>query len=413
MYSKLRLSTKLSLGPFLTALVEAEKHGMKIEFGENTFAFIIALGFLLILSGCGGSSPNAAITPTTPTGCTTDCGTPAALGSVSGFTSLSSCPSGFNYATGASCSQATVSCPNTADISVTYGYLAPAGAIKGTVFFHGGGDGTLAQDVSDFADAYTSAGYALVQMAWASKWEDTGLNTKNVGEAACRPATLMNYIFQNVATSGAAKCAQGFSAGSAAVGYALAWYGAGSYLDNAELISGPVFSDIQQGCEYPPPALLNICIPGQLGCTGAEFQDSPSYTPGTAEGVGGITGDATCGGSGTNTPTSSQSNANWKAMSIVNGTSQPTFSYPQTSIAGWVCNNGTTSVGNNSAAQGDIFYLQFTSAQQTGGSFSLNPVNSCDGDEGVDQGTVVLSGSTLSGSAAITNDTIAACTVRH
>jgi hypothetical protein len=38
----------------------------------------------------------------------------------------------------------------------------------------------------------------------------------------------MNYILQNIADSGAANCAQGFSAGSAAVGYALAWYGAGS-----------------------------------------------------------------------------------------------------------------------------------------------------------------------------------------
>src|SRR5208282_4513681 len=132
------------------------------------------------------------------------------------------------------------------------------------------------------------------------------------------------------------KCAQGFSAGSSAVAYALAWYGAGSYLDNAELLSGPVFSDIQQGCEYPQPPL-----------------------------------------------------------------------------AGWVCNNGTTSVGNNSAAQGDIFYQQFTSTQQAGGSFSLNPVSNCNGDEGVDPGTVVLSGVTVVGSTAISNDTIAHCIVRH
>jgi hypothetical protein len=386
---------------------------MKTTPAKNTILRSMPLALFLILSGCGGSSSNSARTtpPATP-GCTTDCGTPASLGSISGVAALPSCPAAENYAAGMSCFQASVSCPNTADIGVTYGYLAPAGSIKGTIFFHGGGDGTLAQDISDYGAAYTAAGYAMVQMAWATKWEDTGLTAKDVGKAACRPATLMNYIFENVAPSGAAKCAQGFSAGSAAVGYTLAWYGGGSYLDNAELVSGPVFSDIQQGCEYPQPPLLNICTPGQLGCpANSEFQDSPSYTPGTALGVGGITGDASCGGNPNgNTPTTSQSNANWKAMSIVSGTSIPSFNYPQTSLAGWVCNNGTVAgVGNNSAAQGDIFYQQFSSAQQTGGSFSLNPVSNCNGDEGVDQGTV----GTLAGSVAISNDTIAHCIVRH
>jgi hypothetical protein len=390
---------------------------MKSILVTNAIRLLLLLILLLVLAGCGGSSsPTTAAVPP-PTGCTTNCGTPGALGSVNNVTPLSPCPTGpGGYAAGMSCFQATVSCPNTADIGVTYGVMAPASTARGTVFFHGGGDGTEPQDITDFADVYSAAGYSLVQMAWASKWEDTGLTAKNVGEAACRPATLMKYIFDNVATPGAAKCAQGFSAGSAAVAYALAWYGAGNYLDNAELISGPVFSDIQQGCEYPQPPLLTICGAGQFGCTGAAFQDSPSYTPGTAAGVGGITGDASCGGGpNNNMATTAQSNANWKAMSIVNGTSLPSFSYPQTSVAGWVCNNGTSGVGNNSAAQGNIFYQQFTTLSQTGGSFSLNPVSNCNGDEGVSQGTV----GALSGSAAITDDTIgsgatpAHCIVRH
>ena len=402
--------TQAEVTRFVAGSEENDKQAMENRFLIKIAVPIFVLALLLSLGGCGGSSSTANTTP--PPGCTTDCGTPAALGTVSSVSLLSSCPS--NYATGMSCSQATVSCPNTADIGVTYGYLAPA-SIKGTVFFHGGGDGMVPQDISDFSAAYLGAGYALVQMAWVSTWEDTGLTTKNIGAAACRPATLMNYIFQNVATpSGAAKCAQGFSAGSAAVGYALAWYGAGSYLDNAELVSGPVFSDIQQGCEFPQPPLLTICGPGQFGCpSGGQFQDSPSYTPGTALGVGGITGDATCGGSGGTTPTSSQSNANWKAMSIVNGTAMPSFSYPKTSLAGWVCNNGTTSVGNNSAAQGDIFYQQFTSISQTAGSFSLNPVSNCNGDEGVDQGTIGTGPGAPLGSTAITADTVAHCTVKH
>jgi hypothetical protein len=309
-----------------------------------------------------------------------------------------------------SCFQATVVCPNTADLSVTYGYLPPPGAITGTIFFHSGGAGTVPYDVTAYLGPYSGAGYALVQMSWPSSWEDTGLTVKNVGVSACRPATLMNYIFQQVASPGGAKCAQGFSAGSAAVGYSLAWYGAGSYLDNVELISGPVFSDIEQGCVVPNPPLLSVCTPGQFGCpAGEEFADSPSYDAGpmgsgTAQGVGVITGDASCGGNATTTP---QSNANWKAMSIVNGTTMPSFSYPQTTMAGWVCNNGI----NPSAAQGDIFYQQFTSSGQTAG-FSLYPVTNCFQAEGVDSGTVASLGGEA-GSSAITNDMTAHCTVRH
>jgi len=44
-------------------------------------------------------------------------------------------------------------------------------------------------------------------------------------------------------------CALGDSAGSAAVAYSLAYYNAGSYFDNVELLSGPVLSDIEQGCQ--------------------------------------------------------------------------------------------------------------------------------------------------------------------
>jgi len=361
----------------------------------------LLLALLLILSGCGGAgSPQ--ITPTT--GCGANCA--PALGSVTNVAALSTCPTG--YAPGMNCSRATVVCPDTADLNVTYGYMAPpALPIKGTIFFHAGGSGDVPLGISEFIGPYSAAGFALVQMAWASSWEDSGLTVKNVGVSACRPATFMKYIFQNVATSGGAKCAQGLSAGSAAVGYSLAWYGAGSYLDNVELLSGPVFSDIAQGCMVPQPLSLSVCSAGQFGCpANSEFPDLPSYNtgpegPGTAAGVGRITGDDSCGGTAN---TTSQSSSKWKAMSIVSDTVTPSFSYPQTAVAGWVCNNGI----NPSAAQGDIFYLQFTNAQQTAG-FSLNPVTNCDGAEGVTLGTVTGE----PGATAISNDMIAHCIVRH
>jgi hypothetical protein len=335
------------------------------------FSLLFVLSIFLI--GCGGSSsrvntPNPpSIQVPTPPGA-------QMLGSISNVQALASCPTGFS--SGYKCSQATVSCPGTADIQVTYGVQLVSGS-KGTVVFHSGSGGTTPSN-SGTAASYASAGYSLVNLAWASQWEDTGLAQKNVGTAACRPATIISYIFGNVAPSGA-KCAQGFSGGSAALAYALAWYGADSYLDKVQLVSGPVFSDIALGCQVPPPPPVTVCPPGQFGCQpGDTFQASLSYLSGAATLAGQISGDASCGQS---TPTSTASATNWKAQSIVDGTSKRSFTHPKTSISGWVCDNGL----NNSGAQGNIYFQQFTSASQAL-SFLVVPVNNCSGAEGTEAG---------------------------
>jgi hypothetical protein len=320
------------------------------------------------------------------------------LGTVSHVQKLAACPAGYGGA--ASCWQATVSCPKTEDISVTYSYDPAPGTPKGTIFFHWGGPGTRPAGPK-YTLLFSSAGFSLITMAWESAWEDTGLPEKNLKAAGCRPATLMKYVMENVA-GGAAKCAVGFSGGSAAIAYALAEYGAGDYLDDAELISGPVFSDVAQGCKVPQPPPLTICASGQFGCSGKAFQDSPAYFAGYTWGMGRMTGDTTCG---RDKPTTASSEARWKAMSIVDGLPDSTFTYPKTAIGGWVCNNGV----NNSAAQGQLFYEQITSASQTAG-FSLNPVNDCYSAEGVDAGTVANGQNTL---AAFTSHVIASCVSRH
>ncbi len=109
----------------------------------------------------------------------------------------------------------------------------------------------------------------------------TGLYGDNIRYAACRPASFLKYIYNNVFSQngvGAGMCAQGASAGSAAIVYALSWYGAdapppnGYPLDKVTLSSGPVYSDIEQGCEVvanTPAPTINICTSStQLGCTG-------------------------------------------------------------------------------------------------------------------------------------------------
>ncbi|MBA3916883.1 MAG: hypothetical protein H0X25_24165, partial [Acidobacteriales bacterium] len=241
---------------------------------------------VVAMVGCGGSSSNApSTTVPTPPGA-------QALGTVSQVQQLASCPAG--YADGNQCWQATVSCPGTADIQVTYGVRQGTGA--GTVILHGGSGGTTPFN-GQIVPVYAGAGYSLITLAWASQWEDTGTPVKNVGTAACRPATLISYLSQNVAGSGP-ECAQGISAGSAAMGYALAWYGAGSYLDKVQFVSGPVFSDIAQGCSVPQATPVTVCPAGQFGCeAGDTFVDSPAYDSQAAANVGAITGDPSCGGS--------------------------------------------------------------------------------------------------------------------
>src|SRR5271169_6071514 len=78
--------------------------------------------------------------------------TSQALGSVSGVTPLRSCPYGFYR--GASCYLATVSCPGTTDIQVTYGYSTPSGNPHGTIVMFDGAGGTEAYGTGDGQRSY-------------------------------------------------------------------------------------------------------------------------------------------------------------------------------------------------------------------------------------------------------------------
>jgi hypothetical protein len=328
---------------------------------------------------------------------------PLPLGTVSGVRQLSACPSG--YYPGMTCFQAEMSCPNTVDIGFTFGVASPTNRQQGTVVFLDGGGGTIPSGELDYGKAYLDDDFQIVSMNWASDWENTmSTGGTSIKDAACRPATFLSYINQTLHGTGG-MCAQGDSAGSGAVAYALAWYGAGNFLDNVELLSGPVFGDIEQGCVVPNAPTVEVCPFGQLGCDGSPWPDPPSYVLGAQEAVGTWSGDSTCNAG---TVTSAASNANWKAMSIVDGTSNPTFVYPQTAMAGWLCSNDD-STQNNSAAEGEFFYREITSSQQTA-AYSVTRIDQCSGAEGVTEGTTPDG---TSGFTAISRDMIAACVKRH
>jgi len=402
---------------------------------------LIAVALVGMLNGCGGSNSPAALISTPPP-------PPPGPSVVTG--AVVTCSSDFysNSTTPAVCYSANLAgCPNAANLNFTYSYDNP-GSPKGTIVFFSGGSGTSDAGDDDFADYYFTNGYEVVQIEWAYDWEGTtvpaqytGNNdsttyTANIQLAACREATFLNFIFNtNNATlySGGGRCAQGSSAGSAAIAYALTFYGAGNYLDAVELKSGPPLADIEQGCEEPNTIQTTICPTGQVGCQlggTLPWTLSPMYT-GAASGVRTWTNDNSCAVPGTTT--SAASNQAWLQQSIVNdGTNNPTYSYPKTAMTAWLCqsvfdNNlcvGGTDGGqggmpeddcpNNAASQGEIYYAKLTSGNNLPqSSYNIYAVQNCDGPEGVSgtDPTVAALGNE-NGTVAIENDMIAQC-VKH
>jgi len=377
----------------------------------------------------------------------------------------------FSYQSGgttyySNCTTVTVTCPNTASLNFTYSYLDPATIPGNTapdnglvVFFNGSGGTTPGG--AGYDTTYFAAGYAIAQIAWADDWEQTydpfptppPIIYGNIQSAACRPATAMNLIYsifkQNVWSNNhrAGFCAQGTSAGSAQIAYPLAYYGAGAWLDNVELASGPVFSDVSQGCEWNPPAAsVTVCglnSGNQYGCQlggGSTWTLAPTYLTGPNLSVGTWTNDLTCANAnGQNLQTSPASIQRWLAQSIVDqgAGATPTFTYSSTGMSAWLCrsvintgpnglrfdcaavnNNNGNYCPNNSSPQGQIFYENILSGNSPP-HYAVYAVDDCTGAEGVDGnwsnvpgfyatdfGGTAQGGGTIKGSAAIQDDMI-------
>jgi hypothetical protein len=338
-------------------------------------------------------------------------------------------------------------CPNASNLNFTYSYDRP-GSPKGTIVFFPGGSGTSAAGDDAPAGYYFGLGYEIVQIEWAYDWElttipaqYTGNNsstayTANIQTAACREATFLNFIFNTNNTtlySGGGRCSQGSSAGSAAIAYALTFYGAGNYLDAVELKSGPPLADIKQGCEEPPAPDVTICGQNngqQIGCElggTSPWTLSPTYDQQAAT-VATWTNDSSCAVPGTTT--TSASNVAWLRQSIVNdGTNHPTYSYPKTAMTAWLCQtvyDGSQCVGgqggtptddcpNNSSPQGEIFYEKLTSdGIAPVAHYAIYAVQSCNGSEGVDgPNATVPALNNLDGSDAIEQDMMAQCPAKQ
>lgn len=298
------------------------------------------------------------------------------LGTVGSVTPASCIGAGY---VSKSCFHAVVSCPGTKDLGLTFAYTNPQPQKASALFFNGSG-GTQPNG-SGFQSTFTPVGIQIIQVAWDSMWEDTGLTTKNVLAAACRGATVGKYIHDNVHKTGKFGV-QGSSAGSGLLAYWLAWYGGASLIDNAQFLSGPVFANIDQGCKVPKAVNISIAP-----TSGKAWSDMPWYG-GPAFSVGQFTGHK-CQPSN---QTSAADSAAWLAQSVVHTGAVLSYSTP---VAQWLCTPGPQQ--NNSAAQGFLFSSVVTSAKVVTG------VNNCGGNEGVGTGTTQAG---VRGSVDISNDMV-------
>lgn len=160
------------------------------------------------------------------------------------------------------CYHATVSCPETADLGVTYGVATPAGPSNGMMAFVPSKFGTFTLPgnyKSEIPYDLYHDNFQTVQFAFDSEWQITGTGTGSIKVAACRVATILNYFYatffltntNNTATAG--MCAHSLSGGAGGLGFAMTYYGAGSFLDKAAFVSGPQYGNLVEGC-VPPPA---------------------------------------------------------------------------------------------------------------------------------------------------------------
>ncbi|HVI11048.1 MAG TPA: hypothetical protein VND65_22385 [Candidatus Binatia bacterium] len=292
------------------------------------------------------------------------------LGSVNNV-QPAACTAGFIQ--GSACFSATISCPQVADISVQFGIKGNPTA--GTIVFINGTGDTLPGGSPSFFTTYSQAGFSLAQFAFATDWEGGG----NILASACRPATMLEFLRS---TPNLPFCVQAASGGAGGTAYALSWYGVA--IDNAEMLSGPVFSSVAEGCRTPHASPVTI-----NPTNGVPFDDIPFYNQESSQ-----------VSSWTNTsclppnPSTRSTLANESAQSIV----QPgaVLSFPATKLSGWVCNNGQ----NPSAAQAYLWFSQIATP------WSLTSISDCQGAEGVAEGTTPQG---TPGSEAIAEDMIRQC----
>jgi hypothetical protein len=144
----------------------------------------------------------------------------------------------------------------------------PSGPTRGMVVLFSGGDGRSwwvgedSEGAASPASARTveminEAGLEVIQVRWDGGWVSTGpAGAAGLAAAACRPATVVDWIHENrwepldldAAAGQCGFCVAGSSGGASQAAYALSHYGLDVIVDALVLASGPPHAALAKGC---------------------------------------------------------------------------------------------------------------------------------------------------------------------
>jgi hypothetical protein len=170
---------------------------------------------------------------------------------------------------GGTCYALELSCPLVPDYIAYAKIFDPTGQVIGTVVSATGGDGTdLSEDLPYgpvVIQKELAAGYRTVELSYGfpfnsieEGWQSDA-NGAGVRAAACRFATILSWVHDNLVDPRTPLCAAGNSAGSQLIGESLAHYGSDDLLSFAELSSGPPFGRVDYACENTQPVTKSPC----------------------------------------------------------------------------------------------------------------------------------------------------------
>jgi hypothetical protein len=276
-----------------------------------------------------------------------EAGPTRALGTV--MASTISCAAAGNPGGAQTCWQVDVSCPGTVMARAYVALVNAQGTLKGTVDTHNGSGGNAWLLTN--SGAYKAAGLQTAAIRWDNTvmWEDTGQQPRSIKVAACRPATVIQWIFDTIHQKhrDSGFCGEGYSGGSGVMSYALASYGMGDYFDYVMLSQGPPFGRMDCGCGAPnctPPAL----------CPEISVQSLTAAMPLPGNLIDQWEGTIGCGKG-----TLSMSDFDHLHDDSVDS-NDDTFAYPKTHVSGWYCAQQP-----NGTPAGGAFFLSRVTPQPT------------------------------------------------
>ena len=167
-----------------------------------------------------------------------------------------------------SCSSFEVRCEHLAEpASGRMVVSAASGTYRGTiVIFSGGGGtslwGTRGEDTTRYQEVLANwgdAGFRVVQVQWSENWWNGAAENEGFAALACRPATLTQWIADNLTEASAPLCVGGGSGGAGQTSYMLTHYGLEDRISLAVPWSGFWMGRIDTGCLDADPrnALLH------------------------------------------------------------------------------------------------------------------------------------------------------------